>query len=63
MIHIKTLVRYIVRGVITLAVALVLSVFSFNINLPINIVTMSSGVFLGVPGVVLAIVLCNFVLI
>ena len=63
MIHIKTLVRYILRAVISLAVALVLSVLSVGINLPINIVTLSSGVFLGVPGIVLSIVLCNFVLI
>jgi len=46
-----------------LAVALVLSIFSFGVSLPINVVTMSSGVFLGVPGIVLSIVLCNYVLI
>ena len=63
MIHIKALVRYILRAVISIAVALLLSVFSVGISLPINIVTMSSGVFLGVPGIVLSIVLCNFVLI
>ena len=63
MIHIKTFVRYIIRAVIMLAVALVLSIFSFGVSLPINVVTMSSGVFLGVPGIVLSIVLCNYVLI
>ena len=59
----KVFVRYILRAVISVAVALVLSLFSGDISLPINVVTMSSGVFLGVPGIILSIVLCNFVLI
>ena len=59
----KIFIRYILRAVISVAVALVLSLFSGDISLPINVVTMSSGVFLGVPGIILSIVLCNFVLI
>ena len=59
----KIFIRYILRAVISVAVAFVLSLFSGDISLSINVVTMSSGVFLGVPGIILSIVLCNFVLI
>ncbi len=57
----KRLTKYILRGVIALAVALVLSMTGVGITLPVNIITLSTSVLLGVPGVVLCIMLCNFI--
>lgn len=54
-------VKYILRGVIALAIALILSLMGTGITLPVNIITISISVFMGIPGIVLCIMLCNFI--
>lgn len=57
----KRFTKYILRGILALAVALVLSISGGEVLLPVNIVTLSASVFMGVPGIVLSIMLCNFI--
>lgn len=57
----KRFTKYILRGILALAVALVLSISGGEILLPVNIVTLSASVFMGVPGIALSIMLCNFI--
>lgn len=57
----KRLTKYILRGIIALGMALILSVSGSSVTLPINVMTLSASVIMGVPGVVLCIMLCNFI--
>lgn len=57
----KRLAKYILRGIIALAVALILSVSGGEVTLPVNVITLSASVFMGVPGIVLSVMLCNFI--
>ncbi len=58
----NTLRKYIIRLVMAMASALLLSVLNMGIALPVNIFTGAAAVFLGVPGIALSVVLCNFIL-
>lgn len=57
----KRLIKYILRGIIALGMALILSVSGIGLTLPVNVITLSASVIMGVPGVVLCIMLCNFI--
>ncbi len=54
--------KYIIRLLIAMVSALLLTVLNVGITLPINIFTGMYAVFLGIPGIALSIVLCNFIM-
>lgn len=57
----KKITKYIARSVMAAAVALILSVVNIGIILPINILTVASSVIFGIPGILLSIILCNYI--
>ena len=57
----KRLIKYIVRAVIAAATALLLTLFNVGITLPVNVLTVAVSVLLGVPGIVLSVILCNYI--
>ncbi len=57
----KRLIKYIVRAVIAAATALLLTLFNVGITLPVNVLTVAASVLLGVPGIVLSVILCNYI--
>lgn len=57
----KRLTKYIARAVLTAATALLLTVINVGISLPVNIFTSAVSVLLGMPGIVLSIILCNYI--
>ena len=57
----KRVLRYILRATLAVGLAFLLSLMGGSITLPINIVTLAASVFLGAPGVALALLLCNYI--
>ena len=57
----KRLIKYVARAVIAAATALLLTLINVGITLPVNVLTVSASVLLGVPGIVLSVILCNYI--
>ena len=57
----KRLIKYVARAVIAAATALLLTLINVGITLPVNVLTVAVSVLLGVPGIVLSVILCNYI--
>ncbi len=57
----KKLTKYIFRAAVLAAAAFILTVTGAELTLPVNIVSVASAIFMGVPGIALIFVLNNFI--